>query len=162
MSSFAEMSKVKVDDLPEVKKMPMGHYIWSVLEQPEQKPSASGASTLILFKAKCMGAVDPFDGDEDELAEFGTPSGVRTLMFTYPEQKGQDEDDEGLANRQAAAIKRLRNFLVKDLQIEDEGNLGAMLAASRGCRFIGQIKHEPDNRNPEELREVFGTTAPLE
>lgn len=162
MSSFSEMAAVKTEDLPEVKLMPRGSYMWKVIAQPEVKPSASGASTLINFKVKCMGAIDDFE-DPDALEEYGTPTEVRTIMFTFPEMQSDSEDAAGLERRRAASIQRLRKFLVTDLGVEDDGaaTIQQLLGSCVNHTCLGVITWEPDNRDPSVMRDRIGQTAPI-
>lgn len=161
MPSFSEMARVKVDDLPEVKLMPRGSYYWQIIKQAEVKPTANQKQTMIAFPCKCMGPIPDFDGDTDELEAFGTPSNVMTLRFFYPEVMNDDEDESGLANRQAAAMERLTKFLIKDLGIED-GNTQQMLAQVVGRRFLGTIRHTPDSRDTSRMQADWAGTAPIE
>jgi hypothetical protein len=161
MVDFASLAAVKVEDLPEVKLMPMGTYIWSVDRIPEQKPSASGASELINFRCRCVGPIDDFE-DPDGLDAYGSPAGeIRTLMFTFPLNPYEDEDQKRFEQRQIKAAQRVRRFLAVDVKAEGT-SIGEMLTNSVNCQFLGQIVHEVDNRNPDgPPQERLQGTAPL-
>lgn len=157
---FASIAAVKNEDLPEVKLLPAGTYIWAVDKQPETKPSANGNSTLINFRCKCIGPIEEFEGDDDELASYGDPAGsIRTLMFVYPEAQYDEEDAKAFERRQASAIQRLNAFLERDLQVEG-GTVKERLAGSPNHQFLGTIEHEIDNRNPDVMRDRLQRTAP--
>jgi hypothetical protein len=158
--SFAEMAQMNKEALPEVKMLPVGHYIWQVEGAAEVKKSASGMSELINFKCVCVAPDEDF-ADPDALEEFGNPSGLkRTLMFTYPSSGGADEDEDSLARRQAAAINRLSEFLFKTLAMDGD-NIQEALAVCNGYQFIGEVRHEADNRNPGKFQERLSATGPV-
>ena len=160
MATFADLAKMKPEDLPTVKLMPIGYYIWQTVGVAEVKASSRGDGTLINFKCKCVRPSD--DMDPADLEDFGNPAGqVRTLMFYVPDQPKADEEEAAFNNRQAAAIQRLSKFMTNDLGLEPDQPM-AQISMSAGYMFMGQITHELDNRDNETWRERFGSTAPVE
>lgn len=161
MTNFAEMASLKDDDLPAVKKLPMGSYIWSVDRLPETKVSTKGNGENITFRMKCQGTIPDFDGDESELAEFGEAKGtVRTHRFYYPTQVGEDGDEGKLKNNQARVLQEINTFLRDHLRVEGD-SLSERMANCLHHQCIGFIKHVPDSRNPRNSQEEFGQTAPI-
>lgn len=158
--SFAEMAQMNKEALPEVKMLPVGPYIWQVEGAAEVKKSASGMSELINFKCSLVSPDEDFP-DPEALEDFGNPSGTkRTLMFTYPSSPQQDDDEDSLARKQAAAIARLAEFLFKTLGMDGD-NIQEALAVCNGYQFIGTIRHEADNRNPGKFQERLSATGPV-
>lgn len=157
---FAEIANINVEDLPEVKLMPRGTYVWAVDRVPENKPSKKGFGTTISVRLKCLHAIDEFE-DPDALKDFGSPAGtVRTLYFYVP-TKPNDEQDEGqFQQAQAKAIKRLMDFLSNDLQVKGT-TLGERLSLCVHHQCLGTITHKPDDRNPQEMVDDLSGTAPL-
>lgn len=160
MATFAELAKMKPEDLPTVKLMPIGFYVWQTVGVPETKASTKGDGTLVNFKCKCVRPSD--DMDPEDLEEFGNPAGqIRTLMFYVPDYAKADEEEAAFANRQAGAIQRLSKFMTHDLGM-DPAEPMQQISMSAGHMFMGQINHELDNRDNETWRERFGATAPVE
>jgi hypothetical protein len=117
---------------------------------------------MINFACRCVRPIDDFDGDEDELSEFGDVTTVkRTLGFYYPETPKEDEDQATLARNQAQSLKRLNDFLERHLQVEGS-SLDERMSGAPNHQFIGVVKHEPDNRNPGEFVDRIAQTAPVE
>ncbi|HSE47434.1 MAG TPA: hypothetical protein VLA89_19220 [Gemmatimonadales bacterium] len=160
MASFAELAKVKTEDLPEVKLIPMGSFIWSVDRVPEMKPSKSGKGTTVSCRLKLVSPIENFE-DPAALADFGNPAGiVRTLYFYVPDHANEDEDPNSFERRQAGAVQRLNRFLAADLQVEGD-TLEERLSNSINHQCIGTIQHTPDDRNPQVLRDEIIATAPI-
>lgn len=157
---FATMAQMKVEDLPEPKLLPMGSYVWSVDRVPEMKASKSGTSQMIEVRARCVGPVLDFDGDETALEEFGPPAGIiRIMRLIYPIESYPDEDEKQFENRQASAMKRIVTFFRSHLGTEGS-NLNEMISASLNHQFVGTVTHRPDQN--DELRDEIQTTAPVD
>jgi hypothetical protein len=160
MPNFAEMASLKDEDLPEVKKLPMGTYEWEIDRLPETKPSKSGNGENITFRVKCIAPVDPFDGDDDDLETFGSVKGlVRIHRFYFPTSAGEDGDGR-LANNQARAAQDINTFLKVHCGVEGDSMQERMANCLRH-HFIGSIRHVPDGRDPKKSQEEFGSTAPV-
>jgi hypothetical protein len=157
---FAAYAAVAVAEIPEKQLLPMGSYIFTVTRQPEQKLTATGSYTMLIFSCKVVDAIDDFERPE-ELAEFegGVAGESKLFRLLYPETQNDDEDAAGLKKRQDAAVRRISRFLSVDLACEGE-TMGEMLANSPNCRFVGEIKHKPDSRDVNEMQDEIDRTAP--
>jgi len=161
MVDFASIANIPLEDLPEPVKLPIGHYIWSVDRLPEQAPSKKGDGLNIPFRLKCVGPIEPFDGDPDELEAFGNPAGsIRTLNFYIPEVPREDEEEGNFNNRKASAIKQLVNFLTQHLQVEGS-SIAELLSGCLHHQCVADIKHTPGWPDKTVLREEIGKTAPV-
>lgn len=161
MVDFATLASLPKEDLPEPVKLPIGHYVWSVDQLPEQNPSKSGEGTNVSFRLKNQGPVEPFDGDMEELEAFGSAVGtVRTLLFYIPDQPKESEEEGNFKNRQAGAIKRLVTFLTQHLQVTGD-SITELLSNCLHHQCVVEIKHVPGRQDKTILVEELGRTAPV-
>lgn len=167
LPSFADMAKMKVDDLPKVKPLPPGHYYVEGYKQMSQKPTRAGRGFMLNFMAKIIGPIDDFENPElleDYQKEMGSPAGqVRTVGFYWPEQPntdtGQTEDD--IKSMRTRTMNDMVRFLSEHCGLEGD-TFEEMAAAYPGARFILEIQHEIDDRDPTKVRENTGRTMPIE
>lgn len=158
--NFSEYAAVNPEEIPEPKLLPMGTYIWKIVRAPETKPSANGDYTLINVLCRVVSTIDDFE-DPEGLADFGDPAGeVRTLMFLFPEQKRDDEDEKGLQKRKDTAMRRIVRFFTVDCGL-DPAPVQELLATCVNAQFAGTIEHEADRRDPSVFRDRLQRTAPV-
>lgn len=165
--SFADMAKMPTKDIPQVLPLPPGLYYVEGFKVPSEKPTAKGLGIMRNFMAKIISPVDDFENPElleEYTSKSGSPAGqVRTIGFYWPMEpnieNGQTVDD--VVGQQTRAINDIRRFLEETCKLTGE-TIEEMLAAYHGCRFILQITHEADNRDPTKIVERVGRALPLE
>lgn len=162
MANFADYASKPVDDLPEVKLLPQGSYIWTVSEVPESKISAKGNHDVLTFKLSCVSPADDFENEAD-LEDFGNPAGEkRSLIFTVVRgDHNMDMDAAETERRQARDIKNITQFVFEHLGAEAD-SLQEALSKCVNHQFVGYIQHEADNRDQTRTVERIGRTAPLD
>lgn len=151
-----------VDELPEVKLMPEGTYIWSIMEVPETKISAKGNHDVMSVKVMCVGVPDNFE-NPNALEDFGDPTGERrTLFFTVLRSDAQVEQSEAeMARQQARQVESIRRFLFDHCGVEAD-NLAEAMSSCVNHQFLGYVGHEQDNRDEKQLVDRISRTMPVE
>lgn len=161
---FNSLASVNIEELPDVKLMPRGTYIWSVDKVPSMDPSKSGYGVNVAFRLKCIRAIDNFE-DPIALEEFGSPAAeVRTINFYVPERPKEDEDVYKFERNQAMAMKNLVEFLSNTLKVEGGANVIEKLNLAVNHQCLGQVKHKPHFQNPKRMVDNLdsGDCAPIE
>lgn len=123
---------------------PQGSYVAVVQGLPEFGKSSKKQTEQVEFQMKPLQAME--DVDEEALKEFG-PFGDKTLKYTFY-----------LTDK---SIYRLKEFLINDLQIEEQASLRPMIDETPGQQCIIHIKHT----GSEDGKSVFAnisSTAPIE
>jgi hypothetical protein len=126
--------------------LPEGDYIWVIKGLPEHGKSPKKLTPFVKF---VVVPVTPLDTvDPELLAEVGGYADkIGTLTFYDTENAGY----------------RLTEFLVDDLQIDNEGgekHARAMLDEVNGRQFIGHVKHTPTG-DGKGIRWEISSTAPV-
>lgn len=161
---FNSLANVKIEELPEVKLMPRGTYIWSVDKIPSMDPSKSGYGTNVAFRLKCVRAIDNFE-DPIALEEFGNPaSEVRTVNFYVPDRAKEDEDQDKFERNLKMAMRNLVEFLSNTLKVEGGETVVEKISLAVNHQCLGQIKHKPHFQNPKRMVDNLdsGDCAPIE
>lgn len=162
MPNFADFAKQPVDELPEVKLMPEGTYIWTIREVPEQKISAKGNHDVLTFRLQCVGVPDNFENPND-LETFGDPKGEnRSLTFIVTRADAQtDQTPDEISRQQARQMRDISRFVFEHCGV-DADSLEEALSACVNHQFLGYVQHEKDNRDERNLVERIQRTMPLE
>lgn len=166
MPNFAEMAKQSVDELPEVKILPVGTYIWEVDEVPDVAQSAKGDHDVIKVVCRVVGMPENNEPDEEELNDFGNVVGEKlTMTFTVIREDADPNrySPDDIPKMQARAVKQISTFFFDHLQLADEvETLEEAMSASVRRRFEGYVMHEPDNRDTERMMPRIRQTAPTD
>jgi hypothetical protein len=152
---FNKALAVKASAVEKPPLPPIGHYIFQISKKPEIKESETSSWSSINFQCQAVGVFeDADDVDADDLKKFGGVKNVQTrysFMFN-------DEDE----TQQARSLFYLKEFLVKQLGLEDTASLMENLSASINKRFVGKLRHRPDKNKPEDVYAEIEKTAAVE
>jgi hypothetical protein len=156
MTSFADLAAVKVEDIPEQLPLPMGTYVWEIIQQVEQKETRSGNGFMVNHRCRVVAPAEDFENPE-ELEEYQEKSGsvagqVRTIGVFYPTEPASSPDAPPLEQSQANALRRLVGFYKNKLGLDGD-TIGELQAAVPGAQFYGMVTHEADRDNPEVMRD---------
>lgn len=157
MPDFAEALNVKMEDIKEPPKLPIGTYRAVVNKVPEISKSDDGKWTFVDFNLKIVGAQE--DVDQDELRDFGGLANTnRRHRFLFP--TGDDEDAKKSFARTDWAMKQ---FMEKHLQANVAGmSKKEALAQCVNHECLVAINRRADKENPEIQHENIKRTAPVE
>lgn len=156
---FSKALDVKAAEVQAVPLPPIGHYVFQITA-PGQI-NTEGRWNSVRFTAKAVSTFeDANDVDPDALAEFGkVTSIVNSVSFMFDSEEGTETDLIQFQNR-------VKKFCADHLKIEDAENksLRQLLAEAQHKRFVGQMVHKQDKRDPsgETMQAQIGRTAPVE
>jgi hypothetical protein len=127
--------------------MPTGTYVWVTKGLPRLDKSSQKQTEFAEFTVAPTAALD--DVDMEALKEVGGLAGKESKLTFYLTEK---------------SAYRLTEFMVNDLQIDDDGgkkSSRAMLDESPNHQFLGHVKHTPSKDGKGVFWEI-DLTAPLE
>lgn len=123
---------------------PQGSYVAVVQGLPKFDKSSKKQTEYVEFEMKPLQAME--DVDEEALKEFG-PLGSSTLRLTFY-----------LTEKSAY---RLKEFLINDLQIEEQASLRPMIDETPGQQCIIHVKHTGSDDGKGVYANI-SSTAPIE
>lgn len=149
---FTEALDRKLEEVKRPPVPPAGDYKMQIVKHPEtdSRQSREGRSyDVVTFIAQL---VEPVEVDEDELEAFGNITNEQLRkQFLFFEDAEEKDVERSLYN--------LKRFL-GHCGIDAEGmTLGEALAESVNTQFIGEVKHRPDQNDPEIVYAEIGRTA---
>lgn len=157
---FNKALDVKASEVKAVPVPPTGHYVFQVTGIGEIN-NDNETWWMVNIPVQAVGAFeDADDVDMDALREYGKADKIRTrVTFMVNKKEGTDTDVIAVQNR-------IKKFCVDTLGVEDgdEKSLRELLSSIKAKRFVGQITHTVDRRDPsgETLQFNIGRTAPLD
>lgn len=123
---------------------PQGSYIAVIQGLPTFGKSTKKQTEFVEFAIRPLQALD--DVDEDALKEFG-PLGESTMKLTFY-----------LTEKSAY---RLKEFLINDLGLEDEGTMRTMIDATPGQQCVIHVKHQASDDGKSVYANI-ASTGPVE
>lgn len=152
---FTEALDINTDDIERPPLPPIGHYTWQITDYAlGEINSNNGSWDTVDFTVQCIEAME--DVDPDKLEDAGGVASIRLRQrFMYP--KGTTPEDELNKKR---TLSRLKMFLVEHCGMES-GKLKTIIAESKGCTFLADIRHRPNRDDPENPFAELGRTAPV-
>lgn len=145
MSNFADILKKRASDVEAPKPLPVGTYICLVTALPEFAKMGKNETDVANYTLRVIQAGEDVDPDAYREATKGRETVQIKHRFFLTED----------------AIYRLKNFLVDDLQIEEDGKtLGELIQESAGRQVRVSLKHRPSQDGTQIYSEVSGT-APV-
>ena len=141
-TNFTDILNKRADEIERPKPLPVGTYLGMVQGAPEFGNIGKENTAVANFTIRLLQAND--DVDREALANVGGLDGktVRHRFFLTD-----------------AAMYRLKEFLVNDLQIEEgTSTLGQLVSEAAGRQVYLTIKHRPSQDGSQIYHEV-GSTA---
>lgn len=117
------------------KQLPIGNYIWSIKGLPRFDKSVKKGTPFVEFTCMPLEAQDDVDQDDLEAA-LTRKDGTKKLLGDMTQRLTFYLTED--------ALWRLKQFLVRDCQIEEgEKTLEQLINDSPGSQFMGTISHTP-------------------
>ena len=156
---FNSALNVKASDVKAVPVPPIGHYVWQVTKVPTINTEQRWQRVEFPVRAVSV-FEDADDVDPDALKDYGKVTSIMNrVSFMFDSEEGTETDLITMQNQ----IKR---FCADHLKIEgaEDMTLKEMLNASVNKKFVGQLVHKADKRDPsgETMQANIGRTAPLD
>lgn len=156
---FNSALNVKAEDVKAVPVPPIGHYVWQVTKVPTINTEGQWQRVEIPVRAVSV-YEDANDVDPDALREYGKVTSIMNrVTFMYDSVNGTETDLITMQNQ----VKR---FCADHCKVEgaEKMSLKEMLNATVNKKFVGQLNHKPDKRDPsgETMNANIGRTAPLD
>lgn len=123
--NFGSILDKPTAEIERPKPLPAGHYLFVIPSLYKMDKSTKKGTEYVEFTCKPVQAGE--DVDEDALKEYGDISEASQRLTYYLTEN---------------SIFRLKEFLIDDLGLEDEGKLRPMLDKTVNAQFIGQVVHE--------------------
>lgn len=149
--SFSPILDKQPSAIERPKPIPVGSYLAVIQGQPKLDKSTKKQTPYVEFTMKFLQAQD--DVDADDLAHALTkPSGEKKALtdVTMRNTFYLTED----------AAWRLKQFLVRDLKMEDDNrSLAQMIAETAGMQVIVVVKHRASDDGETTFAEIGATAA---
>lgn len=155
---FTKALDVKASEVKAVPLPPVGHYVFQVTDGGIL--NTEGRWNSYRFPVKAVSVFeDANDVDPDALADYGKVTSIaNSVSFMFDSEEGTETDLIQFQNR-------VKKFCADHLGIEDADNktLRQLAAEAKHKRFVGQLLHKQDKRDPsgETMQAQIGKTAPV-
>ena len=155
MSALTDYLSQKREEIERPKLLPIGHYTWQIMDQPDERESRDGAWGFLTYP--CQAAQAEADVDSDLLEEFGTLAGVRVYhRFFFP------LDPDKVHERERAAFAHRQFLEAAGLFEEEDDTVAEAVLRAKGAMFIAPASHSQNSEDPERFDLRLGTATPAE
>lgn len=153
MVKFADLLDRKAEDIKQPPQLPAGTYVAMVKKYPETTERSSDKGTFEILRFN-MEVVEPYEVDEDALAEFGKVQGI-PLRNEFIFNTADDPDAE---RGRLGSLNRLKAFLSNLGAFEEGMTVQDGLTASVAQSCLVEVRHRPDPNDSERFYTEIGKT----
>lgn len=157
MPNFKEALNVDVQTIEKPPLPPVAHYRWKVIGRSFGSVG-NGKYDTVDFRMQAieLNEEDPTPELLDAVEACGGVNSIR-LRHRFMFNTGDDEEAQAAFDKTKWYLKQ---FLVDHLGLMDEGSLSSLIDGAINCTCVADIRHRPDETNPDNAFAEIGRTAP--